>query len=132
MEDKENVENMHINPRGRLPAVLAEFDIEGIDVPPASASTPQLNPLPPPSVETRCEALRSQARELEASFRNQLILETLKIPREVRSMPMKTFAEHYSGDLNAIIEEALRKRYEPLPSAATTSSSSSAQSQQHS
>ena len=29
MEDKENVENMQINSKGRLPAVLAEFDIEG-------------------------------------------------------------------------------------------------------
>ncbi|ELR19409.1 uncharacterized protein ACA1_266350 [Acanthamoeba castellanii str. Neff] len=99
MENKENVENMQISSKGRLPAVLAEFDIE---------------------VETRCEALRGQARELEASFRNQLILETLKIPRDIRTMPMKTFAEQYGGDLTAIVEEALRKRYEPMATAAST------------
>lgn len=29
MENKENVENMQISSKGRLPAVLAEFDIEG-------------------------------------------------------------------------------------------------------
>jgi hypothetical protein len=29
MENKENVENMEISSKGRLPAVLAEFDIEG-------------------------------------------------------------------------------------------------------
>jgi hypothetical protein len=71
-------------------------------------------------VETRCEALRGQARELEASFRNQLILETLKVPRDIRTMPMKTFAEQYGGDLTAIVEEALRKRYEPMATAAST------------
>jgi hypothetical protein len=75
-----------------------------------------------PIVESRCETLRIQAKELETSFRNQLILELLKIPREIREMPMKTFTEQYGGDLNAIIEEALRKRHEQLPAPPSASS----------
>jgi len=73
-----NVATVHtINPEGRLPSVLAEFDVE---------------------VEARCQNLHAEAQNLEHSFRNKLLLELMHIPREIRKMPMKTFIEQHGSD----------------------------------
>ncbi len=111
----ENKENIAIKRQGRVAALLDEFDIEGMHpIGGGVACVGRLLLCMWMAVEARCEALKAHAAELATSFRNQLSIELIKIPKAIREMPMKEFVEKYGGDLNVYIEEGIKKRAQSI------------------
>ena len=58
--------------------------------------------------------MEAEIEELVDALRNQLFIETMKLPQGIREMSMKEFLTAYGGDVNEVYTENLKKLVERM------------------
>ena len=71
-------------------------------------------------IEAKCSALQAFAEDATLALRSELKVQLLKMPKKVRSMPLKDFLSKFAGDINKVIVDELNARFVSLENATAT------------